>query len=115
MSEPITIQINNTKYVREDSIPKIELPKGNFSPFEIDKEYHVETCTKYFLGRLVQVTDKELCFANCSWVEDTGRYNEYLSGAQPNTNEPFPRESVVIISRGALVSCVKRNIIFEVI
>ena len=115
MSEPITLQVNSVKYVREDSIQKIVLPKGDFSPFEIGEEYHVETCTKYFLGRLVQVTDKELCFVKCSWVEDTGRYHEYLSGSQPNTNEPFPAEAVVIIARGAIVLCVKRSIIIEVI
>jgi len=115
MPEPTTIQVDDVKSVREDSIKNINLPKGDFAPFEMGEEYHVETCTKYFLGKLVLVTSAELCFVNCSWVEDTGRYNQYLAGSKPCTNEPFPSDVVLIISRGALVSCVKRSIIIEVI
>lgn len=114
--DEITFKVDgkDIPYVRKDSVAPLQLPTGDFAPYEIGEQYHVETVTKYFLGELVNVTDKELCFIKCSWVEDTGRYNKYVSGNAPNTNEPFPRDAVVIIGRGAIVSCVKRPVIFEV-
>jgi len=113
--KPETMMIDDVKYVREDSIKVFALPDGDFSPWETGEEYHIETATKYYLGRLILVTDKELVVDGASWVADTGRFNEYLSGSNPSENEPYQKGSALIISRGALVSAVKREIIIEVI
>lgn len=102
------------EYVRKDSIPEITLPEGDFAPYEIGESYHVETVTKYFLGRLVGVTDQELIFSECAWIPDTGRYNKYMAGDKPNECEPYPKSSLVIIGRGALVSCVRHSLFLEV-
>jgi hypothetical protein len=109
MSQPKTLMIDDVEYVRKDSV-QVKLPEGDFTPWELGENYHIETCTKYFLGKLVQVTDNELVITNASWVADCGRMNEYLSGKQPSENETFPKDKLVIIQRGAVVSAVKHDL-----
>lgn len=114
-NKPSTIKIDEIEYVRKDSIPpQVQLPRGDFAPFELGESYHVETVTKYFLGRLVQVTAGELVFVECAWIASTGRYNEYMSGKAPSECEPFAKDAFVIVGRGALVSCVKHGLYLQV-
>lgn len=115
MSEPKTLMIDDVKYVRADSVQSIKLPDGDFPPWEIGKSYHIETVTKYFTGILLMVTYQELLIGEASWVCDTGRFNEYVSGSNPIENEPFSRETPVIIGRGSVVDAVERKIVIEVI
>lgn len=115
MSEPKTMKINNVEYVRADSVPEIKLPEGDFSPWEIGESYFIKTATDYYLGILVLVTDQELVFSKVSWVAHTGRYNQFLSGSEPQENEPYPDGSLAIVGRGALISAVKREVYIEVI
>lgn len=115
MSNPATVMIDDVKYVREDSIKAIDLPEGDFSPWEIGESYFVKTATDYYLGELVFVTNMELVFSKSSWVADTGRYNLFLAGGEASENEPYPEGSLNIVSRGALISAVKREIIVGVI
>ena len=112
MSKPQTLMVDDVKYVREDSVPVIEDDGENF-PYEIGQEYHIETVTKFYLGRLISVTDTELVMDKASWVADTGRYNEYAKGGKPSENEPI--EGQVIISRGAIVMAVRHGITIEVL
>lgn len=115
MSEPDTISINDVNYVRADSVTHINLPEGNFAPWVIGKSYHIETVTKYFTGILLMVTEQELLIGEASWVCETGRFNEYISGSNPNENEPFTRDTPVIIGRGSLIDAVERKIVIEVL
>lgn len=114
MSKPEKIKIDEVEYVRADSLPPLQLPKGDFAPYELGESYHVETVTKYFLGRLVQIASNELVFAECAWIPSTGRYHKYMSGDAPSEAEPFNKNALVIVARGALVSCVKRQLFLEV-
>lgn len=114
MENPREITFGDSKYIREDAI--IEAPQGEHAPFEIGKSYHVETVTKYFLGRLIDVTDTELVFTECAWIPDTGRYHEYMKGNYTSSFEcePYPADAIVIIGRGSLCSCVEHKIHLEV-
>ncbi len=115
MSAPETMMIDKIKYVRADSVKEIKLPEGDYSPWVIGKSYHIETVTKYFTGILLMVTDQELLIGEASWVCDTGRFNEYISGKNPNENEPYCRDTPIIIGRGSIVDAVEREIIIQVI
>lgn len=109
MSNPETITIDDTKYVRADSIQQVKLPQGDYFPWELNESYFIQTVTHYYLGLLVGVTDQELIITHASWVASTGRFNEFLSGSDPSENEPYNKSDVVIVGRGALISAVKRN------
>ena len=109
MSNPETITIDQQKYVRADSIPAIQLPQGDFAPWEVGKSYFIQTVTHYYLCRLIDVTENELVITEASWVASTGRFNEFMSGANPSENEPYDKSGVVIIGRGALISATKRD------
>ena len=75
--------------------------------WQIGKNYLIRTVTMIQVGRLVEVTDKELVLENASWVADTGRFSKFLSGETDNKTEiePFP-DGLVFVGRGALVDCV---------
>ena len=105
--KPETLKIDDVEYVRKDSMPKMELPKGDYAPWEIGADYHVETVTKYYTGTLILVTEQELCLANAAWVPRTGRYHQYIAGAKPSENEPI--KGNMIIGRGSIIAATKRE------
>ena len=72
--------------------------------FEIGKFYMIHTVTSFYKGRLLEVDDKEFVLNDCSWVADTGRFNEFvLDDSKVSEEEPFPKETKVIVARGALI------------
>ena len=113
--KPETMMIDDVKYVRADSVPPIQLPVGEFAPWEIGQEYFIQTVTHYYLGQLVFVGDKELAITGASWVADTGRMHLFIAGGKPKENEPFNKTDTVIIGRGAIVASVKRKALLEVL
>lgn len=110
MKKPETLMIDNLKYVRADLATGVELPKGDFAPWEIGCSYFIQTVTHYYQGRLVGVTDKELTLTGVAWIANTGRYSEFLSGKRGGEEEVYPPKSVVIVGRGAVVSAVRREV-----
>jgi len=115
MSKPETMMIDEVKYVRADAVPSVAPVTGEFAPWQIGQDYFIQTVTHFYLGRLVDVKEHELAITSASWVADTGRFNEFVSGKKgPNENEPFERNAQVIIGRGAIVSAVRRGLVLEV-
>lgn len=113
-----TMVIDGVEYVKKSDIPKgkVSVPHGDKSnPFmEIGVDYFIQTVTHFFTGRLIWVGDKELAFESVCWIADTGRFNEFIKGSNPNESEPYNKEDKVIIGRGALVSMSQRALILEV-
>ena len=96
-------------FVRKDSIAPAYSPRTE-GPWEVGKSYFVRTVTMAIHGVLVDVTPQELVFIGAAWIADTGRFHQFITGASdPNEIEPFPRESPVIVGRGALVDAVRRD------
>ena len=81
--------------------------------FEIGKNYLIRTVTHIDVGKLIQVTDKELVITNASWIADTGRFmNCIKDGIESQTSseiEPFPEKANVIIGRGSIIDMVEYN------
>jgi len=81
--------------------------------FEIGKNYLIRTVTHIDVGKLIQVTDKELVITNASWIADTGRFMNCIKGgieSQSNSEiEPFPEKANVIIGRGSIIDMVEYN------
>jgi hypothetical protein len=110
------IDVNGVKYVRKDSIKKVDIPQGDESNpfFEIGKSYFIRTVTHYFTGILIWVGDKELCLENVAWIADTGRFNEFMAEKTVSEVEPFPDGQRVIIGRGSIIDMSERSIITSV-
>lgn len=85
------------------------------NPFmEVGGEYFIQTVTHYFTGRLIWVGVQELCFEDVCWIADTGRFHQFISGAEPNEAEPYKKGDKVIIGRGAMISMSPRGLILQV-
>ena len=105
----MAIDGKHVEFVRKDSICPTYSPRKE-GPWEIGKAYFVRTVTMAIHGILVDVTPQELVFVGAAWIADTGRFHNFITGAaDPSEIEPFPRESPVIVGRGALVDAVRRD------
>ncbi len=58
--------------------------------------------TLYYVGHVKRVTEHEVVLSSCSWVADTGRFNEALQSGTLDEVEPFPHGEVVV-GRGAIM------------
>ncbi len=93
------IVVNGEEYVKKSSIlPTI--PASETYPYVIGERYYIEQVTKYFTGRLVGVTEKELILDQCAWIANTGRYAQAMQTGSFNEVEPFP-DGLVFVMRGA--------------
>jgi hypothetical protein len=115
MKMPKTMKLDDVDYVRADSIPQIKLPVGDYAPWELGEEYFIQTVTHYYLGQLVAVHETELVLTSASWVAATGRFNQFIKGSRPTENEPYNKNDIVILGRGALISATKRKICLELV
>lgn len=112
MSTPKTIKIDNEEYIRKADIKvKYKVPSGEKDNpfFEVGKDYFIRTVTHYFTGRLVWVGQQELAFEQCCWIADTGRFHQFVAGGSPDESEPFLPDSIVVISRSALIDLTERK------
>lgn len=71
--------------------------------YQVGKNYFIRTVTHYLVGRLVHVTDKELILDNCSWIADTGRYHKAFINGDFSEKEPYPKDLLVHVNRGAFI------------
>ena len=68
----------------------------------------IETVTKFYVGKVVDLLQQELVLTDAAWVADTGRYNEFLAkgdGGQSTEFEPCP-DGPIAIGRGSIVSAI---------
>ena len=72
--------------------------------WQVGKNYFIRTVTHHLMGKLEEVTDKELWLSSVSWIPDDGRFHEFLEkGIASETEvEPAP-DGDVAIGRGALL------------
>jgi hypothetical protein len=104
MSSPETIRIDNTEYVRADSVMEMAEVTGDEPPY--GGVMLIETVTKYFVGEVVAVHPQEIVIRDACWVACTGRYGEFLAtgdGGQLSEMEPCPA-GLAIIGRGSIIS-----------
>ena len=87
---------------------KEEISTKKDGVWQIGKHYVIRTVTMIDVGKLVQVTDKELVLENASWIADTGRWNEFLKNGIYSESEPFP-DGKIIVGRSAIVDAVIWN------
>jgi hypothetical protein len=105
--KPETIKIDEVEYVRKDSIPAT-YEKRKDGPWEIGERYFIRTVTMFLHGQLVDVTPNELVLTQGAWIADTGRFHQFITGkTKPIEVEPFAKDAIVIVGRGALVDATK--------
>ena len=97
------------EYVRKDTVSNVTKdPKHGYYP--VGKQVLIRTVTMIDVGILVDVTDHDLILQKASWVADTGRWSDCLSGkVMANEIEPFPADKIVGVNRGAIIDWVEYN------
>ena len=55
---------------------------------EIGKSYYIETPTKFWCGKIVDIVAGFLLLENASWIADTGRFADFMKHGVPNEVEP---------------------------
>jgi hypothetical protein len=68
-------------------------------PYIVGKNYAVRTVTMIFTGKLEAVYAQELVLVACSWIPDTGRWQEFIEKGIHNECEPYPLNAEVIVPR----------------
>lgn len=71
-------------------------------PYQIGKNYFIQTVTHYYTGRLLEVLKDELVLEDAAWIADTGRFSDFIKDGKFNEVEPYPTGNL-IIGRGSLV------------
>ena len=101
------IDINGTTYVpKSDTKQKINLRPLQDHPFEIGKEYFLQTATHYYAGTVIAVTVLGIQLDNAAWIADTGRFNEFISG-KVEASEIEPCGSAFVY-HGAMIAAIPR-------
>jgi len=72
------------------------------NPYEIGKNYFIQTVTHYYTGKLIEVLPQELVLEEASWIADTGRFSDFIKDGKFNEAEPYP-SGRLIVGRGSLV------------
>jgi hypothetical protein len=69
----------------------------------VGKAVLVCTVTRYFTGRCVAVTDREIVLTDAAWIADTGRFADAMkAGAEFREVEPYPDGRLVYVQRGGV-------------
>ena len=101
---------SEVEYVRKDSIQALPAiakdPKHGYFP--VGRQVLIRTVTMIDVGTLIDVTDTDFILINVSWIADTGRWSDFLhKKIQANEIEPFPKDTIVCISRGAYIEMIE--------
>ena len=76
-------------------------------PYNIGKSYHIRTVTHFYTGILRDVYSHELVLAEAAWIADTGMFSQAMATSDFVEVEPYPKDRLVIIGRGAAVDAVE--------
>lgn len=74
-------------------------------PYKIGKFIFIRTVTMALTGIVKAVGEHEIVLTDAAWIADTGRFADFLKGAQPNEIEPFP-DGETIVGRGGVIDAV---------
>ena len=61
---------------------------------EIGKSYYIETPTKFWSGKVIDIMGGVLVLANAAWIADTGRWSDFTKTGKPNEVEPIGGDGV---------------------
>ena len=88
--------------VKELASVKEKVGTKKFGVWNVGSNYVIRTVTMIQVGKLLEVTDKEILLENAAWVADTGRWKSFLADGVVNEVEPFP-DGIVIVGRGSII------------
>ena len=87
----------------EPWVPKGSSVAPDFDNLEVQIgwQYVIETPTKYWVGTLAKETDEDFILVDVAWIQDTGRFNEYLATGATKNMEPAPAGMPLFVAKGA--------------
>ena len=83
---PTTIRIDNTEYVRADTLVPPQKPER---PLTVGNAVFVPTVTHYYTGRVTELTEQSVVLTDAAWIADTGRFSVALEKGVLREVEPF--------------------------
>ena len=63
----------------------------------VGKSVFIRTVTHYFVGRLVDISEKHFAIDNASWIAETAKWNETVQEGKLNEVYPYYPETVVFV------------------
>jgi hypothetical protein len=95
----------------EKPFKNMELRSMNKNPYVIGKNYLVRTVTMIYTGKLTKVYSNELVLKECCWIPETERWMQAVENSAFKEVEPYPKNSEVIIGRGAILDAVQIKVL----
>lgn len=80
------------------------------SPLQVGKPVLVDATTRFYTGRVVELTDAEIVLEESAWIASTGRLADALARGTLDEVEPVPStgageaNGVTSVSRGAVIA-----------
>lgn len=100
-----TMEINGQKWKKVVEHEDL----SNYKIWIVGESYHIETYTKYYTGTVVGETDTHILLNNACYIASTGRFMDYVSGADPSESEPFPQDLIVRVRKDSEVGSITRD------
>lgn len=76
-------------------------------PMPIGLAVFIRTVTHHYTGRIVAVSEEEVGLKECAWIADDGRFAQAIEKGALGEVEPYPKDSVVVVNRGAIIDWVE--------
>ena len=89
MNHPVTMMIDDVKYVREDSVEKTQINPGK-PALEVGAKVGVQTVTYHWVGRVTYIDDKVIVLDDASYVAYWGKFESALKTGNINELERCP-------------------------
>jgi len=84
----------------------------DLSFYEVGKSYAIRCVTMIYTGKVKRILKDGLVLENAAWIADTGRFNEFVSGADPSEREPYKNPVIVyhqVISDSTEIDNINQN------
>ena len=75
-------------------------------PYKIGSNYLIRTVTMIYTGKLEAVYEKELVISSAAWIAETKRWADSVANGEFNEVEPYPKDGLVTIGRGAILDAI---------
>ncbi len=73
------------------------------SPVQEGQCVFIRTVSNYYTGRIIGLSSKEIVLEEAAWIAATGRFHQAMATGSFNEVEPYPDDTTVSVSRGAIV------------
>lgn len=70
---------------------------------KIGQGYLIQTCTLYYTGRVIAVTDSDVVLEDAAWIPSIGRFMNTLATGLLDEVEPCPHNLKPLVPRAGII------------